>query len=141
MLQRSFSAYPDRWPGAGLLLLRATVGTTVIIQGVVSLSGWSNQSRGARIVGLLVAACGVPLLAGFLTLLTVAIIGLGISAAALSWLPVPTPNILDSGLESFFVIIMAAAIGLLGPGAFSVDARLFGHRKIIIPQASYSPKP
>jgi hypothetical protein len=35
---------------------------------------------------------------------------------------------------------MAAAIGLLGPGAFSVDARLFGHRRIIIPRAPYPPQ-
>jgi hypothetical protein len=27
----------------------------------------------------------------------------------------------------------AAALGLLGPGAFSIDARLFGRRQIFIP--------
>ena len=32
-----------------------------------------------------------------------------------------------------FAGIMAAAIVFLGPGAFSVDARLFGRREIIIP--------
>lgn len=140
MLQRSFSTFPDRWPGAGLLLLRATVGATLIIQGLVSVAGWSNQTIGARVVGLLAAACAVLLLAGFLTLLTVAIIGSGIVAVALSWLPMPTPNLLDCGLATFFVVIMASAIGLLGPGAFSVDARVFGHRKIIIPHSSYPPK-
>jgi hypothetical protein len=30
---------------------------------------------------------------------------------------------------------MSAAQVLLGPGAFSVDARLFGRREIVIPRA------
>jgi len=36
------------------------------------------------------------------------------------------------------VAVMSAAIFMLGPGAFSVDARMFGRRKIIIPPASTS---
>jgi hypothetical protein len=31
------------------------------------------------------------------------------------------------------------AITLLGPGAFSLDARLFGRREIIIPEAARPP--
>jgi hypothetical protein len=36
---------------------------------------------------------------------------------------------------------MAAATALLGPGAYSLDARLFGRREIIIPQASNPHEP
>jgi hypothetical protein len=50
------------------------------------------------------------------------------------------PNLLDSELATFFIVIMAAVIGLLGPVAFSVDARLFGRREIIIPPVVRSPK-
>jgi uncharacterized membrane protein YphA (DoxX/SURF4 family) len=32
------------------------------------------------------------------------------------------------------VLVMSTAIVLLGPGAYSVDARLFGRREIIIPE-------
>jgi hypothetical protein len=32
-------------------------------------------------------------------------------------------------------------IALLGPGAFSIDARMFGRREILITHASRSPKP
>ncbi len=37
-------------------------------------------------------------------------------------------------------MILAAVIALLGPGAYSLDARLFGRREIIIPPASRSGK-
>ena len=34
--------------------------------------------------------------------------------------------------SSLYVVCISAAIVLLGPGAFSVDARLFGRREIVI---------
>jgi uncharacterized membrane protein YphA (DoxX/SURF4 family) len=120
--------------------LRATVGATAVAQGVASLTDWGNQTIGTWVAGLLAVASGVLLLIGFLTPLTVAIVGLGGAGIALSWLPAPIPNLLDSELATFFIVIMAAAIGLLGPGAFSVDARLFGRREIIIPPVVRSPK-
>jgi hypothetical protein len=39
------------------------------------------------------------------------------------------------------VIVEAAVIGLLGPGAFSIDARMFGRREILIPHTPRWPKP
>jgi hypothetical protein len=33
-------------------------------------------------------------------------------------------------------VVLAAAVLCLGPGAFSVDARLFGRREVIIPHSS-----
>lgn len=139
-LQRSFSTFPDRRPGIGLLLLRATVGTTAVIQGVAYLACWGNLTFGPRVVGLLAVTSGCSLLIGFLTPLAVALVGLGSAGIALSWFPAPTPNLLNSGLAAFFVVIMAAAIVFLGPGAVSLDARLFGRREIIIPPTSRSPK-
>ncbi|MCI0422957.1 MAG: hypothetical protein L0387_28960 [Acidobacteria bacterium] len=44
----------------------------------------------------------------------------------------------DSRLASFFVIIMAAATGFLGPGSFSLDCHLFGRREIIIPRRAFA---
>jgi hypothetical protein len=39
-----------------------------------------------------------------------------------------------SPLAAFTLAAISAALVLLGPGAFSLDARLFGRRKIIIPE-------
>jgi uncharacterized membrane protein YphA (DoxX/SURF4 family) len=38
-----------------------------------------------------------------------------------------------STLAAFNMAAISAALILLGPGAFSLDARLFGRREIIIP--------
>ena len=47
--------------------------------------------------------------------------------------PVPVPNLFDEKLSAILAAIIAVAIVFLGPGAFSLDARLFGRREIIIP--------
>jgi len=42
----------------------------------------------------------------------------------------------DTRLAAFSVIVVAAALILIGPGAFSLDGYLFGRREIIIPPSS-----
>jgi uncharacterized membrane protein YphA (DoxX/SURF4 family) len=43
-----------------------------------------------------------------------------------------------STLAAFNLAAISAALVLLGPGAFSLDARLFGRREIIIPESRSS---
>jgi hypothetical protein len=43
-------------------------------------------------------------------------------------------------LLAFWMIIAATALGLLGPGAYSLDGRLFGRREIVIPPSSRPPE-
>lgn len=139
-LQRLFSTFPGGWPGAALLLLRGAVGVTSIAQGAFyPLYGcsWTFQvmmSFGVLIVG------GALLLVGLLTPLASALVGLGGLAMAISWIPAPIGNLLDGKLGAAEVVVMAAAVGLLGPGAFSIDGYLFGRREIVISAASRAPK-
>lgn len=90
------------------------------------------------VIGLLAIMVGASLLIGFLTPFVSLLIGLGNISMALSWFPTPAQNLFDTGLSIIFAIAMNASIFLLGPGAFSIDARLFGRRKIIIPPANRS---
>jgi hypothetical protein len=40
--------------------------------------------------------------------------------------------LLDSRMALFEFVVMAAVVSVLGPGAMSVDSRLFGRREIPI---------
>jgi uncharacterized membrane protein YphA (DoxX/SURF4 family) len=54
--------------------------------------------------------------------------------------PPPSLNLFEALLPTFLVVVVAVAIIFLGPGAWSVDGRLFGRREIIIPHTSRSTK-
>jgi uncharacterized membrane protein YphA (DoxX/SURF4 family) len=101
------------------------------------LADGSSSTFGMWVVCLLTVASGVSLLIGFLTPVTC---GLTAAGTVLIRIQAPTPNLFEARLATVFVVIMAAAIGFLGPGAFSLDSRLFGRREIIIPPRSGLPK-
>jgi hypothetical protein len=77
--------------------------------------------------------CGVLLLAGFLTPVVGGVVGVGALAISLSLLPSCIPSLFDSTVVLAFGATILLAVVILGPGAFSVDARVFGRREIIIP--------
>ncbi len=123
-----------------MLLLRAAVALAALVQGGIYLTGQGDAPAGAWIAGLLGVAAGGALLIGILTPLVAVLLGLGAIGIGFSLLPPCSPNLFDAKLPTLFAFIMALAIVFLGPGAFSVDARLFGRREIIIPPSSRSPR-
>jgi uncharacterized membrane protein YphA (DoxX/SURF4 family) len=139
-LQRLFSTFPDSWPGVALLLLRAIVGLTAIVQGFLYLSRGGRSSAGGLLFGALLAISGVCLMIGFLTPIASIVAGIGCVASNISWLPAPVTTLFDGRLVSLEMVVMAVSIALLGPGAFALDARLFGRREIVIPPAPREPK-
>lgn len=100
----------------------------------------SNPASGAWLAGVLAAAAGAALLIGLLTPIVSVLVGLCALGIGFSLLPPSSPNLFDTKLTTIFAVSMTAAIVFLGPGAYSVDARLFGRREIIIPPASRSPR-
>lgn len=85
----------------------------------------------------MIAGC---LLVGFLTPIITVIIGVGAIGFALSGLPLPIQYFFDTAHTLVDVIVLAAVILLLGPGAFSFDARMFGRREIRIPPVTNATK-
>jgi putative oxidoreductase len=122
-VQRLFSTFPGGLPGSGLVLLRAAAAIPLVRQGI---PGLLTDSPPALVIPQLVAAgAAVLLLVGLWTpvagvLIAVAEFGLAFSHPTNPWTYV-------------HLGVLGAALAMLGPGGWSVDARLFGRKHIQIP--------
>jgi putative oxidoreductase len=119
-VRRLFSNFARGLPGIGLLLLRLVCGSYLIIAGVAWCRG--SQNAASMTAGLFAVADGALLFVGLWTPVAGPIV-LALSA----W------NILAQHGSPHFAILLAAigaALALIGPGAISMDARLFGWKKI-----------
>jgi len=94
-----------------------------------------DPAIGTWVAGSIAVAIAISLLAGFLTPIAAALVAFSATGLWISVIPTPHPNLFPSKLAIAFLIVVAGAIVLLGPGAFSLDARLFGLREIIIPRS------
>ncbi len=139
-MRRIFSTFPGDGPGLGLLVLRAAIGFTLVSQGILYLSDSHTPSLAMWAVALLMVASGALALIGYMTPLAVFVGGLISVASLLPWFPAPAPNLFVTRLAAILTAAIGIAIVCLGPGAFSLDARLFGRREIIIPKRSSSSK-
>jgi uncharacterized membrane protein YphA (DoxX/SURF4 family) len=137
-LQRLFPSFPHGWPGVGLLLLRVVVGISLAVPGLTCLAG-GNSGFWTWAVGPLAIAAGVSLLIGFLTPVTAGLAALTSLGVTLSLLPSALLDLLGGAPATIYLAVMASAVLLLGPGAFSLDARFFGRREIVIPRVSRWP--
>lgn len=124
----------------GLLLLRAAVGLTATAEGVLYLSGPSDPSSSKWLLSLVLITSGASLAAGFFTPFAGLLVGLCFLGISLSSFPASSWGMHDARMVAFGMIITAIALALLGPGAYSLDGRLFGRREIVIPPSSRPPE-
>jgi putative oxidoreductase len=119
-LQRLFSTFASGWPGAGLLLQRVLTATFLIRFGIVRLTGTPSSSL---LIPQLIGACaGILLLAGLGTPLAGTLI-----AIVELWIAATQPG--DPSIP-IILAILGGSVAMIGPGEWSVDARLFGRRHI-----------
>ncbi len=126
-----FSGFPEGRSGIALLMLRAALGLALLLDGIAYLPGLPDLSD--RLCALLAIAGGVFLIIGFLTPLVAVVVTLGAVGIAFSLFPLCIPGLFDTKTAGVLTVAILLAVMLLGPGAFSIDARLFGRREIILP--------
>jgi len=118
-------------------MLRAAVGAVVMIQGLSYVAARSDAPA-TGVIGWLALLVGAMLMLGILTPVA-GLTAMGVSAlGASTWLPPVPADSFDSWLARLFFVVVSFAIALLGPGAFSLDAYLFGRREIVIPPQSHA---
>ena len=94
-----------------------------------------NPGLLACCLAVLTFASGALMLAGLMTLFVALFVAAGGIGVALSWIPSPGQDLFDSYPAIINLIVLSIAIAFLGPGAFSLDARMFGRREITIPRS------
>ena len=115
-MQRLFSAFPNSWPGGALLLQRVVVAAFLFWFEF----GPHTEVRpfALSLPHLIAAGAGIFLLLGLWTPVCGAVI-----AIVELWIAF----LGDSGI-SILLATLGGTLAMIGPGAWSFDARLFGRR-------------
>ena len=120
-MRRLFSNFARGWPGVGLLVMRLVAGIAFIARAAATMHNGPLTTFATAIVAILAGLC---LLAGLWTPIAGSLVAaLGIWFACTH---------VEDPLASLLLATIGAALALVGPGAWSIDARLFGWKRIDI---------
>jgi putative oxidoreductase len=118
-LQRLFSTFASGWPGFGLLVQRLVLAIALLKNGILQLE---TPTAGLTIPEMSGAVLGLFILAGLWT----PIVGALVVAVEL-WI------VFACGCDlwmSLMLVAFGGTLAMIGPGAWSIDARLFGRKHI-----------
>jgi putative oxidoreductase len=122
-MRRLYSTFAGGWPGTGLLLLRLVIGSALVVRAASNL--WIDPPLNVTIPAVLAIGAGILLIAGLWTPIV------GTSVALIEVWKI----IMLSGDKWVWLLLgtAGAALAMLGPGLWSIDARLFGWKRIEAP--------
>jgi putative oxidoreductase len=121
-MQRLFSTFANGWPGKGLLVQRALLATIVAYSFLTGLG--APVYSAALLPDFIVLTAAVLVLIGLWTPIAGSVVALielyiAFSRGGDPWFPI------SAG-------VLAGTLAVIGPGAWSIDARLFGRKHIDI---------
>ena len=121
-MQRLFSTFASGWPGAGLLVQRILTAILLLRLGVIQTTGASfSLSMIPQLIGSL---AGIFLFVGLWTPFTGTLI-----AVIELWVTITQAG---DAWTSIIVATLGATTAMIGPGAWSLDARFFGRKHLEI---------
>ena len=123
-MQRLFSTFPNSWPGRGLFLQRVV--TAIFLFSSVFGRPIETPQFALAILLWIGAGAGILLLFGLWTPISGTFIGV-----LEAWIACSSPG---SHGVSILLATSGASLAMIGPGAWSIDARLFGRKHFEIPQ-------
>ena len=124
ILQRLFSTFANGWPGIGLLLQRLLTAAALLCSGIGHLREPSHFA--ISFPAVIAGGAGMLLLVGLWTPVVGTVVAIDelwivCSHADDPWIPI-------------LLATLSATLAMVGPGAWSVDAHLFGRKHIEIPE-------
>ena len=122
-MRRLYSTFAGGWPGTGLLLMRLVIGSVLVVR--ASLRLWGDPPLNITITAAILLGSGILLILGLWT----PIVGTSVAVIE-AWKMLTLPG------DRWLWLLLGAvsvALAMLGPGRWSIDARLFGWKRVEAP--------
>ena len=119
-LRRLYSTFAGGWPGIGLILMRLAVGIALVNSAAIALL--SGPAIPMTVLSILLATAAILLVIGLYT----PIVGTFVAVIEFCRVAITSAD----RLLYLLLATIGVALALLGPGLWSVDARLFGWKRI-----------
>ena len=130
-MRRLYSTFAGGWPGMGLLLMRSVIGCVLVVR--ASLRLWGDPPLNITITAAILGVAGFLLILGLWT----PIVGTSVAVIEV-WKILTQPG--DRWLWLLLGTV-SVALAMLGPGRWSIDARLFGWKRVEPPPRERSSIP
>jgi putative oxidoreductase len=121
-VQRLYSTFPTGRPGVGLLLLRLAAGCSLIVERISMML--SIPPSPLLEINAALICMGICICLGFWTPVMS-----GLEAVAELLMTVSDPERYESHI---LLAVLAISLAMLGPGAWSIDALIFGRKRITV---------